>query len=89
MDNINDVIKDVMGKMANQKHQLDWQSIWQEVNIFSQFTVVEKFKEGKLYINVDQAARIIALNTYKHQILEQLKQFGVKEIIFKVGKVKT
>ncbi len=88
MDNIENLVKNVMGQLANQKETIDWQKIWEDLKVFSQFTMIDKYDQGLLYVNVDQAARIVALNAHKNTLIEQLKAFGVNDIIFKVGKVK-
>ena len=93
MDNIEDIIKDVIGNMAsrNMEEHNKIQRIW--VNILSEaeqkHTKLLGVKEGRIAAVVDSPAWLYQMNTRKRKILQILKEElgDVQSLHFKVGKI--
>ena len=93
MDNIGDIVKDVIGKMAGtspqsaQKIQEAWGKVLEEKEL--KHTRLVGVKDGKILACVDSPAWLYQMNIRKRKILTDLKKnlIEIKGIYFKVGKV--
>lgn len=93
MDNIEDIIKNVIGKMADRKLE-DHQKIhrlW--VNILSEselkHTKLMGVKNGTVSVYVDSPAWLYQMNTQKRKILDRLKEeiSTIEYLSFRIGKI--
>ncbi|MCB9719558.1 MAG: DUF721 domain-containing protein [Candidatus Omnitrophica bacterium] len=93
MDNIEDIIKDVIGNMASRKmeehdkiHRL-WVNVLSETEL--KHTKLLGVKDGRIAVVVDSPAWLYQMNTRKRKILQILKEelATVESIYFKVGKI--
>lgn len=93
MDNIEDIIKDVIGNMASRKmeehnkiHRL-WINVLSETE--QKHTKLLGIKDGRIAAIVDSPAWLYQMNTRKRKILQILKEelATVESIHFKVGKI--
>lgn len=93
MDNIKDIVKQVVGGLAQGtlQHQSKIQNLWN--NILSpeelKHTRLVSFKDGRLVVFVDSSVFLYQLNLKRGQILLRLKNEceEVKNLYLKVGKV--
>ena len=93
MDNIEDIIKNVIGKIADhkqedhQKLQRIWMNLLNETEL--KHTQIVGVKDGNLAVNVDSPAWLYQLNTRKRKILAQLKEeiSTIENIRFRIGKI--
>jgi len=93
MDNISDIVKDVIGKIANKQpdtqHQLE--ELWHQIidDKDKNHTRLVGVKSGKLSVLVDSPVRLHQLKIRKTNILRKLKEKGgeIEDIRFRVGKV--
>ncbi|MGE0267816.1 MAG: DciA family protein [Candidatus Omnitrophota bacterium] len=94
MDNIEDIIKNVIGKIADRKledHQKIyrlWISLLNESEL--KHTKLIGVNNGKVSVHVDSPAWLYQMNTRKRKILESLKEeiSNIEYINFKIGKIK-
>ena len=93
MDNIEDIIKNVIGNMASRKmeehdkiHRL-WVNVLSETEL--KHTKLLGVKDGRVSANVDSPAWLYQMNTRKRKILQSLKDelSTIESIYFKVGKI--
>ena len=93
MDNIEDIVKNVIGNMASQKieehdkvHRL-WLNILSETEL--KHTKLLGVKDGKVAVIIDSPAWLYQMNTRKRKILQLLKEelSSIESIYFKVGKI--
>lgn len=93
MDNIEDIIKNVIGDMASRKmeehdkiHRL-WMNVLSETEL--KHTKLLGVKDGRLAVIVDSPAWLYQMNTRKRKILQLLKEEveTIESIYFKVGKI--
>ena len=89
MDTIKDIIPRVMGPLSSGKANhagiaQEWERLSGGAN-----SAVAAFKDGCLIVHVDCGARVVKMNLNKKDYLESLnrKNFQIKEIRFKVGKI--
>lgn len=93
MDNIEDIVKNVIGDMASRKmeehdkvHRL-WLNILSEAEL--KHTKLLGLKDGRIAAMVDSPAWLYQMNTRKRKILQLLKEelSTIESIYFKVGKI--
>lgn len=93
MDNIEDIVKNVIGNMASRKmeehnkvHRL-WVNVLSETEL--KHTKLLGIKDGKIAAVVDSPAWLYQMNTRKRKILQILKEelSTIESIYFKVGKI--
>jgi predicted nucleic acid-binding Zn ribbon protein len=93
MDNINDIVKNVIGNIAGQKADQLAQIEKSWVKILTQdelrHTKIKGIKEGSISVNVDSPAWMFQMKTKKNRILKKLQEdiFDVKNIFFRIGKI--
>lgn len=94
MDNMKDIVSSVIGKLS-QRQAFDHdklQSIWDNLlnNLEMKHTQLMGLSEGELTIHVDSPAWLYQMKIKKATLLKRLKQedFDVKNIVFKIGKVR-
>lgn len=88
---IKDVIKDILGKQE-QCPGGGIESIWvrSTTKKISRHTKYRFFKNGKLYVNVENSAWLYELNSKKAAMLKKLKKLSKNKIIdlrFKIGDI--
>ena len=94
MDSIKAIVFKVIQEWANNNLESNQnvQEQWNQVVDQKQqsHSAIDEFKNGKLGVKVDSAAWIYQLNSQKNNILKKIQMLNpaVKEIIFKIGKVK-
>ncbi len=93
MDNIEDIVKNVIGNIANQnpdthnKTERLWENLVNEKEF--KHTKVMGIKEGGFFVCVDSPAWLYQMRVRSTKILKQLKEEipEVKYIRFKMGKI--
>jgi hypothetical protein len=91
VDNIKDIVRRVIGEMAEQKvdisHKL--QECWPKMleSAEAAHAQVAGYREGIVYVHVDSPAWLYQLNTKKKKILQKLKLVSseIKDVRFKLG----
>ena len=94
MDNIEDIVKNVIGKIADRKledHQKInrlWISSLSESEL--KHTKLVGINSGKVSVYVDSPIWLYQMNTRKKKILEQLQEeiSNIETISFRIGKIK-
>jgi hypothetical protein len=64
----------------------DWQSLFGKP--LADHMIPYKFSQGEMLLHVDSPIWLNELNFCKRDIIKKLKQFGVREVRFRIGKVK-
>ncbi|MBP9853893.1 MAG: DUF721 domain-containing protein [Candidatus Omnitrophica bacterium] len=93
MDNIGDILKSVIGNIADRKSpdnkKIDrvWISLLKDVEL--KHTKLIGINNGKVSVYVDSPAWLYQMSTRKMKILEQLKEEipTIESITFKIGKI--
>ncbi len=94
MDEIKDIIQQVIGQIASKKSfsTKSIQDIWEKTLEAKELSHVRlvNFEDGKLLVFVDSSAWLFQMSIKKRKILSKLNEGHgeIKNIIFKVGKVK-
>ena len=94
MDNIGNIVREVIDKMAQKRSvgEEGVERIWQNVLNKDEIkhTRLIGFNKGVLAVAVDSPTMLYALKIKKNKILNFLKEHttDIQEIYFKVGKVK-
>ncbi len=93
MDNIEDIVKTVIGNIANQSPDIHnkVERIWKNVTNEKERKHVKVIgvKEGGLFVCVDSPAWLYQIRIRQSRILKQLKEEipEIKHIRFKMGKI--
>ncbi len=88
MDNINDIVSSVMGRMSSAKASTkEIQEAWERI-AGDKESRVSDCKEGCITITATSSMRLVKFNLNRDKILKELqKEFPfIAKIIFKVGK---
>ena len=94
MHNIKDVVHDVLSAVILRKPELQGriERVWGETlsDKEKKHTKLANINKGRLIVHVDSSAWLYQMNTRKKTILESLqsKAAEVKDVSFKVGKIK-
>jgi predicted nucleic acid-binding Zn ribbon protein len=94
MDNIKDIVKTVIGQIAEQSPDTysKTERIWENLvgKKERKHTKVAGIKEDVLWVYVDSPAWMYHLRIQQNSILQKLKEEipGIKQIRFKMGKTK-
>lgn len=94
LENIRDIVKAVIGNIANQttgphdKAERIWENLTNEKE--RRHTKVMGVKEDTLFVRVDSPAWLYQMRIQQRRFLKQIKEEipGVKSIRFKMGKIK-
>lgn len=93
MDSIRDIIPQVIENLAlkkpNSKRNIN--EVWKIIaGDQADHSAVKDFQRGFLKVHVDSSARMFQLNLRKEDLVDDLKKEipDLKDIIFKVGKIK-
>ena len=95
MEQIKSIVKDVLKDILDKREQCPGgcvESIWSQsaTKKISRHTKYKFFKNGKLYINVENSAWLYELNSKKAAMLKKLKKISKNKIIdlrFKIGDI--
>ncbi|MDD5617595.1 MAG: DUF721 domain-containing protein [Candidatus Omnitrophica bacterium] len=96
MESIKSILYDVFKGLQAQQKQLpdgDLRQLWEQSakGKIAKHTKVTFFKNGKLFVNVENSGWLYELNTKKEDIIKHLKKISknkIKDIKLKVGDVK-
>ncbi len=93
MDNIEDIVKTVIGNIAGQKPDIHnkTERVWENILNAKELkhTKIIGIKDGGLFVCVDSPAWLFQMRIRQTKILKQLKEDApeVKYIRFKMGKI--
>lgn len=95
MEQIKSIVKDVIKSILEGKEQNpngDIESIWIKSvkKRAAQHTKIHFFKNGKLYIHVEDSAWLYELNLKKEDILKRIKKISknkIKDVRLKIGDI--
>ncbi len=93
MESIRDIIPHVIENLALKKPNTkrNIHEVWKiAAGDQAEHCTVKDFQKGMLRVNVDSSARMFELSTRKNDLIKNLKNEipDIKDIIFKIGKVK-
>ncbi len=93
MDNIEDIIKNVIGNIANQKgdHVALIEDLWNKILSEDELKhcKISGVKDKKITVLVDSPAWMFQLKTKKKKILEEINNStpDIETIFFRIGKI--
>lgn len=94
MDNIKDIINIVIGKIGDKKPSGDdkLERVWQSIihGTDKKHTMIVGIKDGILSVHVDDPTRMYQLKLKRKKIVDGLREEipEIKNVVFKIGKVK-